>query len=67
MDLALSTARDFAPLLLGSGGLVGILVTVDTARRAERTVWRSLKFLVTLLLSVAAVAAAVVLGAALFL
>ena len=67
MDLALSAARDFAPLLLGSGGLVGILVTVDTARRAERTVRRSLKFLVTLLISVAAVAAAVVLGAALFL
>ena len=67
MDLALSNARDFAPVLLGSGGLVGILVTVDTARRAERTVRRSLKFLVTLLLSVAAVAAAVVLGAALFL
>lgn len=67
MDLALTTARDFAPLLLGSGGLAGILVTVETARRAERTVRRSLKFLVTLLVSAAAVVAAIVLGATLFL
>lgn len=66
MDLALTTARDFAPLLLGSSGLVGILVTIDTARRAERTVRRSLKFLLTLLVSVAAVVAAIVLGATLF-
>ncbi|MBS0475921.1 hypothetical protein AB1285_21920 [Microbacterium sp. NRRL B-14842] len=67
MDLALSTARDFAPLLLGSGGLVGILVTLDTIRRAERTVRRTLKLLASLAISAAALVAAVVLGAILFL
>lgn len=67
MDLALSTARDFAPLLLGSGGLVGILVTLDTIRRAERTARRTLRLLVTLAISAAAIVAAVVLGAILFL
>ena len=43
MDLALTTARDFAPLLLGSGGIVGFIVAVDAARRTERTVRRTLK------------------------
>lgn len=67
MDLALTTARDFAPLLLGSGGIVGFIVAVDAARRTECTMRRTLKLLITLAVSAAAIAAAVALGAILFL
>lgn len=51
MELALTTIRDFSPLVLGAGGISGLMLADGYRRRTARTFRRTFKLVAAVLTS----------------
>ncbi len=66
MELALTTIRDFSPLVLGAGGISGLMLADGYRRRTTRSLRRTLKLVAAVLTSTIALATGIAIAFLLF-